>query len=47
MLRVVLLPVFARFSYGWVVLIFFFVQRTFPARVYLRVSYGSVWLRFF
>ena len=45
MLRVFLLPVLARFSYGWVV--FICVERTFPGRVYRRVSYVSIWLRFF
>ena len=48
MFRVVLLPGLDRFSCGWVVFrVFFCFQRTFPGRVYLRVSYGSVWLRFF
>ena len=38
---------FARFYYGWVVFSFFLRLEFFLVRVYLRVCYGFVVLRFF
>ena len=45
--RVLLLLGFARFYYGWVVFSVFLRLEFFLVRVYIRVSYGFVVLRFF
>ena len=45
-LRGLLLLGLAKFYYGWVVFSVFLRLEVFPARVYLRVSYGFVGLRF-
>ena len=47
MLRVVLLQGLAKLYYGWVVFTVFLRLDVFSVRVYLRVSYGFVGLRFF
>ena len=47
MFRVLLLLGFARFYYGWVVFSVFMRLEVFFHRVYLRVSYGFIMLRFF
>ena len=44
--RVLLLLGLAKFYYGWVVFSVFLRLEVFPARVYLRVSYGFIGLRF-
>ena len=46
MFRVLLLLGFARFYYGWVVFSVFMRLEVFFLRVYLRVSYGLIRLRF-
>ena len=45
--RVLLLLGFARFYHGWVVFSVFMRFEVFFLRVYLRVSYGLIMLRFF
>ena len=45
--RVLLLLGFARFYYGWVGFSVFLRLEFFLLRVYIRVSYGFVVLRFF
>ena len=46
-MRVVLLQGLAKLYYGWVVFTVFLRLDVFAVRVYLRVSYGFVGLRFF
>ena len=46
-MRVVLLQGLAKLYYGWVVFTVFLLLDVFSVRVYLRVSYGFVGLRFF
>ena len=46
-LRVILLLRLAKLDYGWVVFTVFLRLDVFLVRVYLRVSYGFVGLRFF
>ena len=46
-LRVILLQFLAKLYYGWVVFTVFLCLDVFSVRVYLRVSYGCLGLRFF